>query len=419
VVRFILRTTHQSEAAPSKINVFNLLTTAQIIANTLRLDRPITPVEGPIDWELLLHHADGHSLTPLLYATWRNAGQLERLPPASRARLAQAYTANARRNDNIRRELLEIHQLLSQAGVPALLLKGWALLENFYPDPATRVLYDHDLLVPAHLAERGQQALQAAGFRPLPGKDQWIEKHLPALWRNDGYAWNGYLFDPLYPRPVELHLGLWEQGWRGLRLNQLADPWAGGVTQIIAGTPMLRLSNENMLIHLAMHFAGHLIEREARLNQLLDLARLSQQWSATLDWAQVISQTNRARVGRFVYASLYLARQIFGAPAPPPAIWQQLSAATPPAFRVWLSEHGPSDVLTADFRRRERGQDYQLTFLAAQSLLEKMGIIRFAALPPAEQLVAKYHLRHSWLGPFYYPRYLAERLLAYRQAWLG
>lgn len=397
----------------------SLLTVAQIITDSLHFTRPAVPLAGEVDWAALLHHADGHSLTPLLYATWRERGQLDSLPSTIQQRMTQAYVDNAQRNDYIRRELLEMHEILTGAGVPPLLLKGWSLIENFYPDPACRVLYDHDFLVPPRLAEAGHQALQSAGFRPLPSKDGWVEKHLPALWRNNGYQWNGYLFDPLYPRPVELHVRLWEQGWRGLAVNQLPDPWGNAMNQTIAGVLMPRLADENMLIHLAMHFAGHLVEREARLNQLLDLALLSQKWSARLDWEKIVSRATQAGIDRFVYASLFLAHQIFGAPLPPPLMWQRLSAATPPTFRAWLAEHGVTDVLTTDYRRREKGKDYQLTFLAAQSPLEKLGIIRFAVLPPAGQLAAKYKLRYRWLAPLYYPRYLAERVKEYGNTMLS
>lgn len=389
-----------------------LLATAQLIVNSLRLDAPRPLPEGEVDWAQLVDHADGHSLTPLLYATWRDSGQIDRIPPAMRERMAQAYTDNARRNQSIRRELSELDQLLTEAGVPHLLLKGWSLIENLYPDPAQRVLYDHDFLVLADRAEAGYRALQAAGFRPLPGKDEWVEKHLPALWRNDGYLWNGYLFDPLYPRPVELHVRLWEQGWRGLQVRQLLDPWANAPIQTIAGVPMQRLADEAMLIHLAMHFAGHLVEREARLNQLLDLARFAQT-PAGLDWEAVLRQAEQAGVSRFVYASLFLAQQVFGSPLPPADIWQRLASATPLAFRTWLAAEGAVDVLTSDFRRRDKGKDYRLTFLAARSMLERLGIVRFAMLPPLGQLAAKYKLRHRWLGLLLYPRYVAERAGSY------
>lgn len=390
-----------------------LLATAQLIANSLRLDAPAPLLQGAVDWAQLLDHADGHSLTPLLFTIWRDSAQLDPLPSAVRERMAQAYADNAVRNQTIRQELVELDRLLTRAEVPHLLLKGWSLIDALYPDPAQRVLYDHDFLVPTDRAEAGHRALRTAGFRPLPGKDEWVEKHLPALWRNDSYEWNGYLFDPLYPRPVELHVRLWEQGWRGLQVGQLPNPWADAPTQTIAGVPMQRLADEAMLIHLAMHFAGHLVEREARLNQLLDLARLAQKVAATLDWEGVLRRAEQAQISRFVYASLFLAQRIFGSPLPPPAIWQRLAVATPPSFRAWLARDGVTDVLIGDFRRRDRGKDYQLTFLAARSMGERLGIVRFAALPPLGQLAAKYKLRRRWLGPLLYPRYVAERVGSY------
>jgi hypothetical protein len=175
---------------------------------------------------------------------------------------------------------------------------------------------------------------------------------------------------------------------------------------------MQLLSDEDTLVHLAMHFAGHLIEREPRLNQLLDLARFTQQ-AVFLDWERVWAQATQSRVARFVYASLWLAHQIFEATLPPANIWQRLVSITPPAWRAWLAGPGLADVLTADFRQREKGKDYRLTFLAADSWVERLGIVRFAALPPIGQLVVKYNLKHRWLGPLFYPRHIFERVKDY------
>lgn len=397
----------------------SLLSAARAITNSLRLDRMPSRLDGNFDWPQLVHHADGHSLTPLLYDTWRKAGLLAQLPTMIRDRMARAYADNAHRNTFIRQELLEVHQILSEAGVPHLVLKGWPLVEQLYTDPAHRVLYDHDFLVSDERAEIGHQALKAAGFRPLPSKDEWVQKHLQPLWRNDGYQWDGYLFDPDYPRPVELHLRLWEQGWRGLQVGSLAGPWVATETCRVAGVPLQLLSAENTLVHLAMHFAGHLIEREARLNQLLDLARLVHLKLTVLNWEQILARAIAANIGRFVYASLYLAHNIYGAPLPPQTVWQQFKRATPPNFGNWLTSHGPADVLTSDYRQQAKGKDYQLTFLAADSLGERLGIVRFAALPPVEQLVIKYKLRHRRLGPLLYPRYLAERIGQYSRGLWG
>jgi len=171
---------------------------------------------------------------------------------------------------------------------------------------------------------------------------------------------------------------------------------------------------EDTLVHLAMHFAGHMVERQARLNQLLDLARwTAQSQPAGLDWERCPALAGAAHVGRFVYASLYLAHTIYGAPLPPARLWKRLAQDTPAALRRWLAEAGVEDTLTADYRQPTRGQDYRLTFLAATSLRERLGVVRFAALPPLGQLAAKYRLRQRWLAPLYYPRHLAGRALDY------
>lgn len=392
----------------------------RLLTDSLRLAAPPPDLaerlaRPALAWDALLTHADRHSLTPLLAAEWRRAGLWEAVPPAARARLARAHADNGARNAHIRAELVEVQALLDHAGVPQLVLKGWPLVERLYADPAERVLYDHDLLVPAEHAAAGHAALRAAGFRPLPAKDAWVEKHLPPLWRNAGYAWDGYLFDPLYPRPVELHIGLWETGWRGLAVRALPDPWLRAVERPVAGVPMRVLGDEDTLVHLAMHFAGHLVEREARLNQLLDVARF--QTAAPLDWNRVLALADAAGVSRFVYAALWLAHALFGAPLPP--VWPALAAAAPPQWRAWLETEGADDTLTSHYQLRGRGQDYRLTFLAAESWRERAGVLRFAALPPLGQLQAKYHLAHPWQAALAYPRHVAERVWVYARGALA
>jgi len=399
---------------------------------------PVPTPPTDLDWVALVNHADGHTLTPLLASVWESNGVLAQTPVTVRTRFAAAYNDNAQRQKAVRAELLEIDQLLNQAGVPHMVLKGWPLAERLYADPAERLLRDHDLLVPVDKLSIGYEALLSAGFKPLPGDDSAVDKHARPVWRNEGYQWSGYLFDPDYPRPVELHLRLWDAQWRGLQVRELPDLWADKQTLTVADVPMSVLSDEKTLVHLAMHYAGHLIEREARLSQLLDLARFVQQTS-TLDWDKVLAVSGPS-LYRFIYASLLLANRIFGAPLPPESIWQTLGAATPNAFREWLAGDGINDALTTDFRRRHKGKDYQLafaddetvekgfdykgrdyqlTFLAARSLAERVGIVRFAALPPAAQLRAKYNMYQPWSAPFLYPRHIAERLGDYGRALLS
>jgi hypothetical protein len=389
----------------------------RFLADSLRLDANVPDPPTDARWPALLDQADLHSLTPLLWSVWQGYPWASRLPTQTRGRLDRALRDNESRQANVKRELVEIAALLEAARVPFIVLKGYPLAEQLYAQPAHRVIYDHDFLVPAGSAQAGHRRLMEAGYRPLPVKDEWIEKHLPSVWRNDGYHWDGYLFDPNYPRPVELHVRLWEANWRGLGLRDLPDPWPDSRVRGAAGREMRVLSDEDTLVHLAMHFAGHLVEREARLNQLLDLARFVER-NPGLDWDRVLARSIAAGVGRFVYASLWLAHAVFGARLPPAQAWARMKAETPAAFRVWLAREGAQDVLHSNYRTRSRGADYALTFKAARSWKERLGILRFALAPPAAQLMAKYNVRQRWLAPLLYLRFILERLGSYaRSMW--
>jgi hypothetical protein len=273
-------------------------------------------------------------------------------------------------------------------------------------------------------AQRAFGLLEAAGFVRLPGKDEWVEKHLPPLWRNNGYQWDGYLFDPLYPRPVEIHTLLWESGWRGLAVTPLSGVWATAQQRPLTGgaghsvAEMRLMSDEDTLIHLAVHFSGHLVEREARLNQLLDLARFAAARQSSLKWPVIKARAAACGVARFVYAGLWLAHQLYRAPLPPTEIMGGLARLTPVGFRRWLAAEGVVDVLTGDYRQRRRGMDYRLTFLAAVSITERLGVVRFALLPPVAQLRYKYRPRYRWQTPLLYPRYVAERVGHYLRDWV-
>src|SRR5579859_1168245 len=75
----------------------DLLRLARLMVSPLRLEASPASVRaalaeaGQVDWAELLRHADAHTLAPLLYAAWRQAGALDLLPDEPRQRLAQAY----------------------------------------------------------------------------------------------------------------------------------------------------------------------------------------------------------------------------------------------------------------------------------------------------------------------------------------
>lgn len=360
-----------------------------------------------LDWDDALYLADGHGLTPLLYALWSELDLLPRIPAVARARLEQAYANNAQRNADARAEFSHVLELLERARVESLVLKGLPLLLDLYHDPALRVLYDFDVVVRDRAqAQRGFDALLAAGYTPVPTKPgAVVAKHLPSLWRLGGFVRRGDLFDVAQPRPVELHLALWDSPWRGLELGPLPDLWASSRVHELDGHSFRVLSPEHTFVHLCAHLATHLIEREARAGQALDVGRFLAAHAAGLDWDTVLGAAAAARVSRLVYLAVHAASALTGAPLPPPAAFSTLAAQTPPRLSALAVQEAAADLLALDFRAPDLSRAYALTFAAASNWRERAGVLAFALLPPAATVRAEYGGR----GPVPYARHLAAR----------
>ena len=159
---------------PDSISSNDLLSIARLLVSPLRLDattataRAALAQAGQVDWAVLLRHADAHTLAPLLYDAWRQAGVLDLVPEAPRARLAKAYADNQIRNGRIRGELLDVHQLLTAAQTPHIVLKGWPLVERLYADPAQRFMSDQDFLVPTERAAASRGHCSSSGTWSSP-----------------------------------------------------------------------------------------------------------------------------------------------------------------------------------------------------------------------------------------------------------
>jgi hypothetical protein len=253
---------------------------------------PFGGLDGP-GRDLLLAAAERHGLLSTL------AG---RLPPGDN-RLCTRYqrlAAGARLRDaRVRSVLEEVLSLLARAGVVPIALKGPVLADRVYPDPALRYSGDLDLLVPASELERSVEALQAAGFGRAPALvDAYQRRHLHHL----------HLHRPPDP-DVELHFKA--QSAFGVALpaaELLARTLPHRTPQ---GTALLVLSPEDELLTLAVHAAGHLLERAS---WLLDLLLFLDRHPA-LDWSVVAARAAEYRCRRALAYALVPVREL-GGPVP-------------------------------------------------------------------------------------------------------
>ncbi|GGL05145.1 lasso peptide biosynthesis B2 protein [Deinococcus radiotolerans] len=184
--------------------------------------------------------APADQLTPAQLHAARQAG----LGGALRARMPQTHparpelTADARqlavRHARTRHALRPLLAAWAEAGIPALLIKGFALSEFEYGTPGERYYGDVDLLIPpdAPTVRRAVQVARQLGWQSdrledAPDHRLWLHEstHLFApdlLVRLDVHRW---IVPALYvsaARAAALTTGLWQRArptdWEGLRI---------------------------------------------------------------------------------------------------------------------------------------------------------------------------------------------------------
>jgi hypothetical protein len=261
-------------------------------------------------WGQTLRIADWHRLAPILFCHLESDRDL---PAAVRSALERAYLANAARSLFIAATLRRVVEALLADDVPALLLKGAALVETVYPDPAQREMLDLDILVPAHRLAAATTSLAPLGYRPLPATDEpdrtstqlrLAEHHGPALVGEEHLV------------AVELHRHVAIAG-EGTRFD-IDELWQRARAAPI-GRHLLP-SPEDLLLHVCVHFTRNRLGGSYRrrhtggaLAQICDIARVVEH--EPLRWEALVAAARSYHLEARVFLALFAARKL-GVPIP-------------------------------------------------------------------------------------------------------
>jgi hypothetical protein len=287
----------------------------------------------------MLRIAAWHRLAPMLYCHLSSDADT---PASVLEQLERAYLANVARSLFIAAALRDALGALSAADVPALLLKGAALVETVYADPAQREMLDLDILVPGAQLHLATAALESLGYAP-----QAAGHHSDNGQRGTRVV--AHHDSPLVGETqlvaVELHRHISLSG-EGSGFD-IDDVWRRARSS--ASGEHLLPAPEDLLLHVCLHFTRNRLGGSYRrrntggaLGQICDIARLVQR--ARVDWATVVDCAGRYHLDSMVFLALFAARDL--GVAVPEAPLEQLR---PPRFSYRLGHRLVSlRVLRAD-----------------------------------------------------------------------
>jgi hypothetical protein len=270
-------------------------------------------------WTATLQAAAWHRLMPLLHRRLAVGGGA---PEDVAATVEAAYLANAARNLFVADTLRSALGALRDAGIPAMSLKGAALIEQVYPDPALRELLDLDVLVPARRLDAANDALRELGFDALQTAGDVIDMRI-------NHHHDPVLTNAQRITAVELHHHIAMVQER--RHFTIAGVWERSRPGTSA-PPHLLPAPEDLLLHACLHFTRNRLGGShnrggsgGALSQLADIA-----WIAgreAVDWDALAREARRYRLGTRVFLPLFAAREL-GVAVPD----EPLRALRPPGF---------------------------------------------------------------------------------------
>ena len=215
------------------------------------------------------------------------SGVGDRVPNEVGEHLQAAYLTTMAHNLALRRELERVVDELHRHQIDVMLLKGAALVPLVHRDPGVRPMDDLDLLVHGDdlaLADRVIRALGYTASESTPvantrlgsTRTAFSPHHLSALVRTDGKV------------TIELHHKLGSSG--SAADFDVAGLWARAVPGTAGEAACSRPSNEDLLVHLCLHFLvdrARLFSRRA-LGQLCDIAAVLDTFADAIEWDTLI-----------------------------------------------------------------------------------------------------------------------------------
>jgi hypothetical protein len=245
-------------------------------------------LRGDEDWPALLAVADWHRLTTVLA---RHVASDEEVPRPIADGLSACVLHDQVRSLLLDRCRQDVLGSLHDQGVPAMVLKGSALVQTVFPDPGSRDMGDIDILVPAARHAEAVRRLCASGYEPFepdqPAPGAAAARHDAKLVSSDGLV------------PIELHRRLVD-GIDHARFD-LGEVWARARRS--SHGPHLLPSPHDLLIHVCLHFvAGRAVRSEGALAQVRDIAWIAHRGS--VDWTQLWAVSRRYGVAGRVQLAL-------------------------------------------------------------------------------------------------------------------
>jgi hypothetical protein len=267
---------------------------------------------GKVHWEPVLKVASENRfyMSIALFRALEDKKLLDLLPEGLHEYLLEIRDLNSARNERLKKQIIEISKILNEVGIEPILIKGAAnTMAGLYPDPATRVMEDVDILVTEEESLKALNALQKAGYRRTQKcLDAGDFQDLP----------ESHLECPGQLGIVDLHRDLNDtQGYYILNNNDIVKTSIlleveGARMRVPSATECIKIQ----VCHSYSSSIHHLLVNDTQLRDLFDCYLLTSQNKYKIDWNEIVKCFSNCRHRNYLQNYFLLIERLFGKTSP-------------------------------------------------------------------------------------------------------
>ena len=224
-----------------------------------------------------------NGLAPLWHEALIKSGQINKINPEFAEKLRQVRLISEANYLNQKNTLIQIHNILTTAGIQYAVFKGAQVRELIYEKPGLRPCADIDILIPRQDRDKAIKTLINAGMRFLPNEEVFSHECT--------------LMDKT--TSIDLHWNIMRTGRTRIDLTEvlLKNP--------VNSNGINYLNNEASLFVLLVHpaFNKYISSKDALLIRLVDLYKFLN--LIQFKWDIIIDLINKGSVNTATWSTLY------------------------------------------------------------------------------------------------------------------
>ncbi len=270
---------------------------AHLLSAELRRHHCQMPLNNDLDLDTVISLAKAHDVYALLYRVFNEWPAIQ-YPHCNLA--AECQKASVLSGIVQIQHIEQIKTVLNNfnlAKIPVIALKG-LVLRYFYPHPELRNMVDADILIHKEDLIRAKNILLQMGYLIKTSDAKNI------------------LFTHKYHLAIELHFSLaFQENFNNIK-NFEINVWKNAKLFSLNEIRVLQLSTEDLILHILLHMAEHLLSYGFGLRQVCDLVLLTEAKRDDIDWDTVVKKAEDLKIEDFMSSVFSVCKKLFDLDVP-------------------------------------------------------------------------------------------------------